>query len=246
MSTVARLTWQVPEPSAFAVALARRLNGGLVTRPGGGLVQGAWTIDLGTASLEIRPWVREGPGDDPRPDGRLMLEPVTGGEGAPADRGSSGGEAHVRGPAALLLAGIGWATVELDRAEDELSMWLGDAWPPVRPSDPHLGARARVREAGGLPAERFVLLEPDTEGRLAASLARDGEGPCALYLRPRDGLEAWAEAARRRGVVLAGRRIGPLGPQRLVAGGPAAGPHLLLVDTPAPSKRRAARGRIAP
>lgn len=242
MTLWARLTWQVPDAGRFAPALAARL--GVEASEGGG-APGAFVIGLGTALVEIRPWVREGPADDPRPGGRLMLEPVPGGDEPPA--GGVG--------APLVLAGVGWATVELDRAEAELGPWLGDA--DGLPGDgaagsvpdshePHLGAIARIRPGGGLPGERFVLLEPATEGRLAASLARDGEGPCALYLRPTVGLAAWAAGARERGVSLGARRPGPLGQSRLVLGGPVGGPHLLLVDARRPSNCKPAAGTIAP
>jgi hypothetical protein len=241
MTRWARLTWQVPNPAAFAGALAAGL--GVDARPGA--TPDTQTVDLGAALLEIRPWVRESPSDDPRPGGRLMLEPMPGGEPDPDDA-----DPDARRP--LRLAGTGWATVELDRAEDELGMWLGDGGgerdggKPADTVDPHLGGFARVRPAGGLPGDAFVLLEPNTEGRLAASLARDGEGPCALYLRPAEGLTAWAAAARSRGVRLGVRRAGPLGVEVLLAGWPVAGPHLLVVDAPRPSKRNAAAGTIAP
>jgi hypothetical protein len=242
MTRWARLTWQAPEPGAFAAALAARL--GVESRAGAG--PDTHTLDLGAALLEVRGWIRESPADAPSPGGRLMLEPVPAGEPAPEDDD----------PAAdrpLRLAGTGWATVELDRAEDELGMWLGDgagdtgdgSLPPDA-AEPHLGALARVRPAGGLPGDSFVLLEPSTEGRLAASLARDSEGPCALYLRPAVGLTAWSAAARRRGVRLSARRAGPLGTEVLLVGGPIAGPHLLVVDARRSSKRNAATGTIAP
>jgi hypothetical protein len=215
----ARLTWQAADPDAFAPALGERL--GVVARPGEA-GRGTWTIGLGAAELDVRPWLRESPADEPVGEGRLVLEPVPGGEEPPeAGRG-----------VALVLAGVGWATVELDRAEDELGPWLGMTPPDARADLPDavLGARARVRGGGGLPGEAVVLLEPATEGRLAASLARDGEGPCALYLRPADGLDTWAAAARARGVRLGVRGDGPLGVEALLLGGHAAGPHLILLD----------------
>ena len=93
----------------------------------------------------------------------------------------------------------------------------------------------------------MLLLEPSTEGRLAASLARDGEGASVLYLRPAAGLRAWAADARARGVTLSARRIGPLGGSVLVAGGPVAGPHVVIVDTRgARASRTRAAGTIAP
>jgi hypothetical protein len=131
---------------------------------------------------------------------------------------------------------VGWATVELNRAETELDPWLaprnaedgGGDGPPA--TEPHLGARTRLRGAGGLPAGSIVLLEPSTEGRLAASLARDGEGPCVLYLATRKPLRAWLRSARDHGVRASPVRPGPLGPSSLVLGGAIAGPHLILVD----------------
>ena len=166
-----------------------------------------------------------------------MLEPIDG-----------GGPAPVPAPGApLALAGIAWSTVELDRAEAELEPWLlpaersmGDGDAPV---DPHLGARARRRRTAVLPGAAIVLAEPATEGRLAASLARDDEGPCALYLVPAGGLAAWVAAARRRGVAVSARRPGPLGDAVLLPGRVMAGPHLLLVEAVA---MPASPGTIAP
>ena len=230
MSRWARVTWQVPDPATFAPDLAARL--GTTAQAGGGLGPDAWTIDLGSAWLEIRPWLRESPADDPLPGGRLVLEPVGNGEPTPEEAEVTDDDALTAAPRPLRLAGLGWATVELDRAADELGMWLGDAPDADAPDaiDPLLGARARLRAAGGLPGDTVLLLEPSTEGRLAASLARDGEGPAALYLRPAPGLRAWAVDARARGVTLSTRRVGPLGGSVLVGGGPVAGPHLVIVD----------------
>jgi hypothetical protein len=235
----ARLTWQVPDPGPFAETLATRL--GVVARTGGGLVPNARTIDLGSAVLEVRPWMREGPMDDPRAAGRVVLEPVPGGELAPEDDAPPARTNGAGRTPPLRLVGLGWATVELDRAVDELGMWLGDPLAAAA-GDPLLGAHARAYDAGGLPGDRVVLLEPSTEGRLAASLARDGEGPIALYLRPLTGLRGWLPAARARGVTLSSRRLGPLGSSVLITGGPASGPHLLIVDTPSsPRSRRVPR-----
>ena len=244
MTRWARLTWQVPDPAAFADALAARL--GVAVSAGGGLVAGARTIDLGSARLEIRPWMREGPMDDPRAAGRLVLEPVSGGEPAPEEDAPAARTNGTHRERPLRLAGLGWATVELDRAADELGMWLGDGHGDAA-GDPLLGAHARVHEAGGLPGDRVVLLEPSTEGRVAASLARDGEGPVALYLRPRDGLREWLVAARARGLLPSARRIGPLGSSVLVLRGPTSGPHILIVDAPGPHRPRGrGAGTIAP
>ena len=76
--------------------------------------------------------------------------------------------------------GRGWATVELDRAEGQVR---AAARVDLRFSDASrsvlLGARCRrARTAAG---EWIVLLEPDSEGRLAAFLARHGEGWAATW-----------------------------------------------------------------
>lgn len=235
----ARLTWQAKDPSALAGELARRL--GVPARPGG-LVPGARLLRLGTCELEVRPWIREGADDHPYAAGRLMLEPVPNGEDGPLP-------APPDAPDPLELVGLGWATVELDRAEADLEMWLG---PPATgadgdasPADETLGARARLREGAGLPGAWTVLLEASTEGRVAASLARDGEGPCALYLRPADGLDAWEPAARERGVSVGARREGPFGAQVLLAAGPA-GPHIIVTEGRSPVSRPPLASTIAP
>ncbi len=245
MTYWARLTWQVPDPVALAEDLEQRLG---LRAVAGGLVPGALTVALGSAIVELRPWRAESAEDRPVASGRLVFEPVPGGEEAPR---SGAPDAPAPRDRTLLLVGVGWATVDLDRAEGELDPWLaprhaagagegdgegdgdgdgdGDA---EDGTEPHLGARARRRGAGGLPAGTIVLLEPSTEGRLAASLARDGEGPCVLYLGSPGPLRAWLRAARSRGVRTSAVRPGPLGPSALVLGGATAGPHLVLVDPP--------------
>jgi hypothetical protein len=215
----ARLTWQAEHPERLAADLERRL--GAVSSAHAWQEQ-AIAIPLGNATLEVVPWRRESPTDDPLPGGRLVFEGVPGGlaRAAPAELPP------------LALAGVGWATVELDRAETELAEWLaGEAPDPADDvADPILGARARLRVADGLPGEEIVLLEPTTEGRVAGSLVRDGEGPCALYVHPAGGLDAWLQRARERGVGTSPVEAGPFGRSVLVAGGPVAGPHLLVVD----------------
>ena len=256
----ARLTWQAKDPAALAGELSTRLE---VPARHGGLVAGARLLRLGTCELEVRPWIREGAEDHPRPAGRLMLEPVPNGEEGPDP-------APPDAPDAVVLLGLGWCTVDLDRAEADLEMWLGpppaspaagdangdgagdangdgagDGTAPGPPVDEHLGAVARLREGAGLPGAWTVLLEPSTEGRVAASLARDGEGPCALYLRPAAGLDAWAEAARERGVTVSARRDGPFGDQVLLASGPS-GPHVIVTEGRAPLPSVPAASTIAP
>ena len=120
----------------------------------------------------------------------------------------------------LPIAGIGWATVELDRAARELA---SDRACVAAPRDAALGASAMRSpvQKGGPPA--IVLLEPDTEGLLAAALARFGEGVLAVYLGPLD--RADVDDTPRLGPP----RPGPLGPARLVIGRPAWGPHALVL-----------------
>lgn len=122
---------------------------------------------------------------------------------------------------AAILA-VGWATVELDRAAAELADRLppGAAFVDATPSE-HLGAFCRIaRGAPGEPA--VVLMEPSTEGRLAATLARHGEGWWVTWA---------AEADAPADADLSAERPGPLGPERLVLGGPASGPHVLVIGT---------------
>jgi hypothetical protein len=132
---------------------------------------------------------------------------------------------HANGIADVLA--IGWATVDRER-------FAGDARSgPLQalPDDPHLGAFV-VRQGTGRPYA--LVLEPETEGRLAASLVRFGEGPAAVYLRcGPGGLAAFVDDARRRGSAVSVIRSGPLGPSVLLLGGPAWGPHVLVVEAPA-------------
>ncbi len=119
----------------------------------------------------------------------------------------------------------GWATVELDRAEREIFLTtpaLETFRNPEAPSDDLLGAKCRLGNDGLGPV---MLLEPTTEGRLAAALARHGEGFLVLYLIVGNGADERAGAA---GFSLSTEAGGPFGPQRLVLGGPRHGPFLML------------------
>jgi hypothetical protein len=131
-------------------------------------------------------------------------------------------EPTVLDPGAPRLLAVGIATIDLDRAAAAFGGLVERL-----PDDELLGARA-ARPVAPL----IALLEPATEGRMAATLARAGEGPAALYLAiPPHRLGAVAARVRRVGAsAVAGN--GPLGPQLLVRGGPAWGPHLLLVARP--------------
>jgi len=95
-----------------------------------------------------------------------------------------------------------------------------------------LGARCQVAHGllhGGIS---LVLLEPATEGRLAASLARLAEGPVATWLAVPD-VHAAVATLQAMGLQVSAVRDGPFGPSILVLGGPPAGPHVVLVAAPA-------------
>ena len=132
--------------------------------------------------------------------------------------------------AELPIAGIGWATVELDRATRELA---GVGPFATAPRDVALGAAARRSATKRERSPAIVLLEPDTEGLLAAALARFGEGVLAVYLGPLD--RADIDDTPRLGPP----RPGPLGPARFVIGRPAWGPHALVLAGVAPRSRDA-------
>ena len=120
----------------------------------------------------------------------------------------------------------GWATIELDRAEVEVAALLADLGTPTieaAPDERVLGARCRLLRFA--PGRDMLLLEPSTEGRLAAALARHGEGSVVLYLLVDQGA---AERARRAGFTLGAVGPGPLGKERLVIAGPKTGPFLVL------------------
>lgn len=198
------LRWLAQDPELTADRIARRL---LLT------VSGEQLAFDGLAM----PFVRD---VDARAEGRLALVP------AALEAGSASAA-----PAGLRITALGWATVDTERALRDFAAALDVAagGEPVDP-DPLLGATVRVIRDERLPGGRIALLEPSTEGRLAASLARDGEGPCALYLAPPDSLEAWLGRARSSGVAGSRPDDGPFGRSALVLGGPVAGPHLVVVD----------------
>jgi hypothetical protein len=135
----------------------------------------------------------------------------------------------------------GWATVELDRAEREVVEARG--WPAAEAAanDIPLGAFTRVaRSPDG--RDMIVLLEPSTEGRLAASLARHGEGFLVDYLLVNEGLDEAVELVRQEGLTLSSATSGPFGPERLVASSPRWGPHVIVAarDRERPPPNRAA------
>jgi hypothetical protein len=119
-----------------------------------------------------------------------------------------------------LLAARGWATVDLERAERDLGPLLADDAGFVdAPRSTLLGARCRTGRArpdDPAGAAWIVVLEPDTEGRLAAFLARHGEGWAVRWFEATPG----SATGDRAGL----GTPGPLGLERLAGPGPVAGP----------------------
>jgi hypothetical protein len=143
----------------------------------------------------------------------------------------------------LPIVGIGWATVELERAAEDLTAAFDragmpqPAWLPA-PRDDLLGASTWVSREwwptwGADDPPAIVLLEPDTEGRLAATLARSGEGVGVVYLAARAGGQPAAVDPARLGRPAPG----PLGTGRTVLARPTWGPHVIVLDRPVPPVR---------
>jgi hypothetical protein len=83
--------------------------------------------------------------------------------------------------ASLPVKAVAWATVEADRAFDELASIGDGTWHSID-RDPLLGAARWRRSPAPQPGIDLLVIEPDTEGRLAACLARFGEGVAAVEL----------------------------------------------------------------
>ena len=122
----------------------------------------------------------------------------------------------------LIPLALGWATVDLDRAERSfLETFTGRMErEDARRDDVLLGARCRTLRATDPSMPLVVLVEPATEGRLAALLARHGEGPAVAWLR---SVAVVSRPARSVAT------DGPFGPETLLPGSPRHGPHRLLV-----------------
>jgi len=183
-------------------------------------------VDFANAVLEIRQPQRP---DRAGGDDRLWLVD----ESAPGDRAPTARVPHSSGDPPLTVVAVGIATVDMDR----FAAAAGWAIQAIA-QDRVLGASsARVI---GHP---FVLLEPNTEGRVAASLARLGEGPVAIYVTGASGLDlasvGAAMAARR--VRMTATALGPFGLEFAIAARRAWGPHVVVCDSAAP-----AAGTIAP
>ncbi len=121
-----------------------------------------------------------------------------------------------------------WATVELERAlrEHGVAPELADD----ATVDPHLGANVDVVPMGG--GGLLAIAEPISEGRLAASLARHGEGPAGSYAAVGEGdtLDGWRQRGQVAGVAITRIDTGPFGPSALVLSQPVTGPHLIVVE----------------
>ena len=125
----------------------------------------------------------------------------------------------------VVLAVI-WATVDVERALAGIGV-PGDELP----DDRLLGAAVRLVRRPA--AEPIALLEPRTEGRIAATLAKSGEGPAGRYVATPDGFANVRARADTAGIALSREEGGPFGRSVLVLDGTPAGPHLVLVDRPA-------------
>lgn len=182
--------WRSSDPRSTAGRLAASL--GVVATDQGPT---GWRLDLSIGRIEV---VAVAPGSVDR----LAIPRF--------DEAATGSGPPVAAPG---LAGIGWATVDGERAGPEVAAALGQ--PGLRfdpgPVDVRLGARTWIAPFDGL---HVVLLEPSTEGRLAAALARMGEGTVAVWVGP------VASGGRRA-------RPGPLGPAVLLDAAGVGGPFLL-------------------
>ena len=144
-------------------------------------------------------------------------EPADGSATGRAHPGSAGTQGGVR------LLAVAVAAVDLERA----SAAPGGAGDRL-PDDALLGARVASTGVAGV-----LVAEPATEGRLAATLARHGEGPAALYLAVPPSVMADLQARLEGQGERPREGAGPFGPQILARTRPAWGPHLLLVPVPA-------------
>jgi hypothetical protein len=204
------VTWTLADPGAVGTRLAERLR---LPRPDLDAEEVGFELDGGILRLVRSSHPVEGPSVAGLGVERLVVEM--------ASLRSPAGSARIG------LLGIGWATVELDRSAASVGAAFGLTAHAFQPAsdDAWLGARARQ---AALPASGMVvLLEPRTEGRLAAALARSGEGPVAVYL----GVP---------GPPVGATRPGPLGSAVILHGSRPWGPFVLGIARPEVSKSDAA------
>ncbi len=147
--------------------------------------------------------------------------------------------------------GVRWIAAEIESVRRVLAAALGVDTPAGVPVDiPGLRLEISAATAAVRVAAATLLLEPDTEGRIAASLARHGEGPAVLYV----GLAVPAVTAARARLARLGVRVasgpGPFGPEVAITGTPSSGPTLVIVPLPRPRRDggedRRRRGTIDP
>ena len=198
-----RIRWVTASPDRAAIRLAHAL--GLIMDPVGGRRE----VGLGSVVLELVALPSGVAGDD-----RLSFAgPVA----RPPDAHSPG----------VACVGVGVATVDTDRIASRMGWRIAQAG-----HDLVLGAHVAAADAS--PGEaRLVVLEPSREGRVAASLARLGEGPVALYLRSPAGLPAARDWVAGRGGKVTPIADGPFGRSFAIGGGPPWGPHLVIVESDA-------------
>jgi hypothetical protein len=149
------------------------------------------------------------------------------GEPSGIERLRAAAEACDPGLQARRILGIGWATVDLERSIAMATAADGSEWAPGA-RDVLLGARSARRATSarhpappGDDAVEVVLLEPDTEGLVAASLARFGEGLSVAWFESDPAGDHGRRGAPRETA---------LGPGRLVLGGPRWGPHAVVLE----------------
>lgn len=138
-----------------------------------------------------------------------------------------------------------WATVDLERVLGELGLEPTLAGATV--DDPLLGGRVLALDepvpaaagavVGPMGARRIALAEPSTEGRLAAFLARHGEGPAGRYVGVALDPDAIALRAAGAGIAVSRPEIGPFGREVIVLGGRLGSPHQILVEVAAVPSR---------
>jgi hypothetical protein len=124
-----------------------------------------------------------------------------------------------------------WATVELERALADLGAHAERAGPRAAAvGEPLLGARVLVLRSDVAGEPPVALAEPSSEGRLAATLARHGEGPAGRYVTAPVGLDVVRRLAAVAGIAISRAADGPFGSEVLVLDRPVTGPHLILVE----------------
>jgi hypothetical protein len=133
----------------------------------------------------------------------------------------------VAGPRAVELAVI-WATVDLERTLARLGIAVSGAAAGVG-TDTLIGGHVVVAPSV-VDRPRLAIAEPFTEGRLAATLARHGEGPAGRYVAVSDDLRQARTRAAEAGIAVSRVEDGPFGPSMLVLTGPVSGPHLILCE----------------